>query len=297
MYLQTRPLHGVPFLLRDNIITLDQMQGTAGSHALLGAKPAYESSVVRKLCEAGAIILGKAALTEWAIYRWDNSPTGWSSRGGQCTGPYLFSKYEGIRICNPAGKGNVAGLKATTGLVYRDGVIPASNRLNTLGPFTLLAAEEWESYSSREQMALTVSDFASSLAAYFQSLDTNPNNLESMQDLVAFTKATAEEDYPRHNITTFEIILDKEFYNSESFKEMEYLREYVCGAGGIEGALDREKIDVLVVPTAARTVTSVTFASMGGSPLIAVPLGFYRPDTPIVKDKNGDPITLAPGIP
>lgn len=78
----------MPILLKDNIVTLDKMNATAGSLALLGAKPAQESSVVKRLRDAGAILLGKANLTEWANCRWDNASTGWSPRGGQCTGPY-----------------------------------------------------------------------------------------------------------------------------------------------------------------------------------------------------------------
>lgn len=80
----------------------------------------------------------------------------------------------------------------------------------------------------------------------------------------------------------------------EKFKKLEQLRAYIASEGGIDGALDREKLDVLVTPTAAGT--PVTFASLGGSPLVAVPLGFYGPDTPVVKDKKGDIIALAPEI-
>jgi amidase len=75
-------------MLKDNIVTLDRMEATAGSFALLGAKPAHESTVATKLREAGAILLGKVTLTEWANYRWTNAATGWCARGGQCTGPF-----------------------------------------------------------------------------------------------------------------------------------------------------------------------------------------------------------------
>lgn len=78
----------MPILIKDNIVTLDQMSATAGSFALLGAKTAEESSVAKRLRAAGAILLGKANMTEWANFRWDNSGSGWSPRGGQCTGPY-----------------------------------------------------------------------------------------------------------------------------------------------------------------------------------------------------------------
>ena len=88
----SRPLHGVPILVKDNIVTNDKMEATAGSYALLGAKPAQESSLITKLRKAGAVILGKANLSEWAYVR-DSSiiqtwESGWSPRGGQTVGAY-----------------------------------------------------------------------------------------------------------------------------------------------------------------------------------------------------------------
>ena len=159
----------------------------------------------------------------------------------------------------------------------------------------LLAAKDWESYSSADRMSVTVADLADSLADYFKTLKTNPNNLHSLEDLIEYTKNTPEEEYPQYNVATFELALDKKYYSSEKFKKLEELRAYITSEGGIEGALDRNKLDVLVVPTAA--TTPVSFASLAGSPIIAVPLGFYGPDTPVVKDKKGDLISQAPGIP
>ena len=82
------PLHGIPILIKDNIATFDKMNNTAGSYALLGATVPRDSSVVAKLKSGGAIILGKANLSQWAMYRSFNSTSGWSSRGGQAYGPY-----------------------------------------------------------------------------------------------------------------------------------------------------------------------------------------------------------------
>jgi amidase len=82
------PLHGVPILVKDNIATFDAMNNTAGSYALLGAKAPRDSGVVAKLKAGGAIILGKANMSQWAMYRSYNSTSGWTSRGGQTYGGY-----------------------------------------------------------------------------------------------------------------------------------------------------------------------------------------------------------------
>lgn len=84
----TSPLHGVPVLLKDNIVTLDKMEATAGSFVLLGSKPAHESTVAASLRRAGCVLLGKASMTEWANFRWTNAVSGWNPRRGQCTGAF-----------------------------------------------------------------------------------------------------------------------------------------------------------------------------------------------------------------
>jgi len=90
------PLHGIPILVKDNIATRDELDVSAGSYALLGAKPATESSVISKLRQAGALVLGKANLSEWANFRGLNISAGWSPRGGQTFGTYYpNSKSEG----------------------------------------------------------------------------------------------------------------------------------------------------------------------------------------------------------
>src|SRR5204862_7836086 len=86
------PLHGIPILLKDNIDTADRMLTTAGSLALVGDPPAQDATVARQLREAGAILLGKANLSEWANFRGNNSRNGWSARGGQTRNPYVLSE-------------------------------------------------------------------------------------------------------------------------------------------------------------------------------------------------------------
>lgn len=144
-------------------------------------------------------------------------------------------------------------------------------------------------------MSVTIANNATSLAEYFKGLTTNPNNIHSLEDPIEFIKKTEVEEYPRYDVATFELAVNKAHYASETYKKLEELRSYIVAEGRIEGALDRKSLDILVVPTAANT--PVSFASLGGSPIIAIPLGFYRPETPVVKDKKSDLIAVAPGIP
>lgn len=152
------PLHGIPILLKDNIATADKMNNTAGSYALLGAKVPRDSTLAAKLRQAGAIILGKTNLSQWANYRSSNSSNGWTAIGGQTYGAYypnedpsgsssgsgvassiglalaaLGSETSGS-ILSPSQKGNLVGIKPTVGLTSRYLVIPISSHQDTVGP-------------------------------------------------------------------------------------------------------------------------------------------------------------------
>lgn len=153
------PLHGIPVLIKDNIDTGDKMQTTAGSLALEGNTTSSDAFVVKKLREAGAIILGKTNLSEWANFRSSRSVSGWSSRGGQTKNPYILDRSpcgsssgsavavaanicvlavgtetDGSIAC-PASMNGVVGIKPTVGLVSRSGIIPISKTQDTAGPF------------------------------------------------------------------------------------------------------------------------------------------------------------------
>ncbi len=166
------PLHGVPILLKDNIDTHDQMETTAGSRALIGSHPLHDSWVAQKLRDAGAIILGKTNLSEWANFRGDMSSSGWSGVGGQTNNPYIIDRNpcgsssgsavavsanlcmiaigtetNGSIVC-PSNANGIVGIKPTVGLISRSGIIPISYTQDTPGP-----------------MARTVSDAAISLGA------------------------------------------------------------------------------------------------------------------------------------
>ena len=154
------PLHGVPMLLKDNIDTADRMTTTAGSLALRGSIPSEDSTIARRLREAGAVFLGKANLSEWANFRSNRSSSGWSARGGQCRNPYVLDRSpcgsssgsavavsanlvaaaigtetDGSIVC-PSSANGIVGIKTTVGLVSRAGIVPISATQDTAGPMT-----------------------------------------------------------------------------------------------------------------------------------------------------------------
>lgn len=151
-------LHGIPVLVKDNIDTADRMTTTAGSLALEGSIPPQDSTVAKRLRDAGAIILGKANLSEWANIRALRSSSGWSARGGQCRNPYVLDRSpcgsssgsaaatasnltalsvgtetDGSIVC-PSGTCGIVGIKPTVGLISRAGIIPISHTQDTAGP-------------------------------------------------------------------------------------------------------------------------------------------------------------------
>jgi amidase len=152
------PLHGIPILLKDNIDTADKTHTGAGSLALLSTQPSKDATVAGLLRDAGAVILGKANLSEWANFRSTHSSSGWSGRGGQCGNPYILDRNpcgssagsgaatsasftagalatetDGSIVC-PASHCGIVGIKPTVGLTSRAGVVPISHNQDTVGP-------------------------------------------------------------------------------------------------------------------------------------------------------------------
>ncbi len=160
------PLHGIPVVLKDNIDTADRMRTTAGSLALLNAPvPKRDAFVAEQLRRAGAVILGKTNLSEWANFRSTASTSGWSGRGGQTRNPYILDRNpcgsssgtgaaiaanfaaigigtetDGSIVC-PASICGIVGLKPTVGLISRSGIIPISASQDTAGPMTRTVAD------------------------------------------------------------------------------------------------------------------------------------------------------------
>jgi amidase len=190
------PLHGIPVLVKDNVDTNDKMTTTAGSLALEGSIPQQDSSVAKKLRDAGAVILGKANLSEWANFRSSRSVSGWSGRGGQCRNPYALDRNpcgsssgsgvavsanlapiavgtetDGSIVC-PSTTCGIVGIKPTVGLVSRAGVIPISHTQDTAGP-----------------MARTVADAAALLTALAGSDPRDPATREADRMREDYTRA------------------------------------------------------------------------------------------------------------
>jgi len=159
------PLHGIPVLIKDNIDTKDRMKTTAGSLALAEHVAISDAFVAGRLREAGAVILGKTNLSEWANFRSDDSSSGWSSRGGQTKNPYALDRNpcgsssgtgaaiaaslatvgigtetDGSIIC-PSSANGLVGIKPTVGLVSRSGIIPISVSQDTAGPMARSVAD------------------------------------------------------------------------------------------------------------------------------------------------------------
>ncbi len=159
------PLHGIPVLIKDNIDTADRMQTTAGSLALVGTPAPRDAFIVERLRAAGAVLLGKTNLSEWANFRSTRSTSGWSGRGGQTRNPYVLDRNpcgssagtgsaisanlatvgigtetDGSIIC-PSSICGLVGLKPTIGLVSRSGIIPISVTQDTAGPMTRSVAD------------------------------------------------------------------------------------------------------------------------------------------------------------
>ena len=152
------PLHGLPILIKDNIDTHDRMATTAGSLALVGSRPAEDAFVVQRLRAAGAVILGKTNLSEWANIRSSQSSSGWSARGGLTRNPYALDRSASgsssgsavavaASLCaaavgtetdgsilSPSSVGGIVGMKPTVGLISRSGIVPIAHSQDTAGP-------------------------------------------------------------------------------------------------------------------------------------------------------------------
>lgn len=241
------PLHGIPIVIKDNIDTADQMQTTAGALAMEGNFASKDAFIVEKLREAGAIIIGKSNLSEWANFRSTQSCSGWSSRGGQTKNPTILdhnpcgssagsgvavaanlcvvavgTETDGSIVC-PASVNGIVGIKPTVGLVSRSGIIPISKTQDTAGP-----------------MARTVRDAAILLGVLvgIDSIDTitNESKGKSFTDYTSFLdlnalkgKRIGIEKKPQGNNQFINALLEKALIllkqNGAIIVEIDYINE------------------------------------------------------------------------
>jgi amidase len=195
------PLHGIPILLKDNIDTGDKMQTTAGSLALAGSSAPRDAFIVERLRAAGAVILGKTNLSEWANFRSTNSTSGWSGRGGQTKNPYALNRNpcgsssgsgaacsanltalaigtetNGSIVC-PSSANGLVGIKPTVGLWSRSGIIPISVTQDTAGPMCRTVADAalllGAAIGVDPRDAATARSAGKGRSDYHQSLDPN----------------------------------------------------------------------------------------------------------------------------
>lgn len=205
------PLHGIPILIKDNIDTADRMMTTAGSLALDGWRAREDAFIVKKLREAGAIILGKTNLSEWANFRSNKSSSGWSGRGGQTKNPYALDRNpcgsssgsgvaasaslcagaigtetDGSVVC-PSSANSLVGIKPTLGLLSRSGIIPIAHSQDTAGPMARTVADAaillGAMTGEDAQDSATRDSRNRSLRDYMHFLD--PNGLKGMRIGVA----------------------------------------------------------------------------------------------------------------
>ncbi|XWS40161.1 hypothetical protein CRYUN_Cryun18bG0116500 [Craigia yunnanensis] len=282
-------LHGIPILLKDNIATKDRLNTTAGSFALLGSVVPRDAGVVEKLRKAGAIILGKASLNEWANFRSVNAPSGFSPRGGQGKNPYVLSatpcgsssgsaisvaanletvslgtETDGSLLC-PASFNSVVGLKPTVGLTSRAGVIPITPRQDTIGREGAVVVDNLQlanvdiilNFTISGEAVSTLAEFKLSLNAYLKELVASPELTEKLgQDIFLAAEATngigAQEKAALSNLENL-------------------------SKNGLEKLMRDYKLDALVTP---RSDASPVYA-IGGFPSIIVPAGYDSQGVPI----------------
>ncbi len=216
------PLHGIPILLKDNIDTADRMRTTAGSLALVGAPALQDATVARRLRDAGAVILGKANLSEWANFRGFQSSSGWSGVKGQCRNPHILDRNpcgsssgsaaavaaaltsvalgtetDGSVVC-PSGQCGVVGIKPTVGLTSRAGVVPISSTQDTVGVHGRSVADAATVLGALTGIDTRDGKTSNSAGRFFKDYRqfVNPDGLAGARIGVArqFTGATTETD-------------------------------------------------------------------------------------------------------
>ncbi|CAD0115523.1 unnamed protein product [Aureobasidium uvarum] len=348
------PLHGLPILIKNNIATADQMNNTAGSFALLGAKVPHDSTLAAKLRKAGAIILGKTNLSQWANYRSNNSTNDVNNLVGIKPTVGLTSRYLVIPISEhqdtvgPMARSvkdaayllqAIAGVDPNdnyTSAIPNNGSIPdyvgacdysalagkrigvAWNVIDIYGPIdepVMTAFQEsiaiikragativdanFTAFSdyvkdNNETLVLNV-DFLTNLHTYLAELSYNPNNVTDLAEVRNFTHAFAQEDWPDRDTAVWDDALFNQGWNNSDarFWAAYQANLYYGGEGGILGALSRNNVSAVLLPTQL----SPGIPALVGSPVVTVPMGFYPADWNVTYNARKTLVETGPKVP
>ncbi|KAK0617015.1 amidase signature domain-containing protein [Immersiella caudata] len=334
------PLHVIPILVKDNIATADKFDVSAGSFALLGAKPSIESSLIAK--REGLSI-----------------SSGWSSRGGQTLGASSSLAVAAALGLSTAAIGTEESFHLhclfTTvtfgsiveptdhGLIANDGAIPISGRQDVLDTLTrttwnipfeipdftiyckgtdltdITIGVPRNAFSAESSSPVMVSfgsalntlsqagakqvrgivrssEFKRDIFRYLQTLETNPNNIHTAEDIIEFSRRFLSEEFPDRDIGKFLWTQDEGIdVDSDKYREMVAQEQFYGGSGGILGAMGAHNLDLLVVPSSMGIANDL--AAKMGFPVLGAPLGFNPEDAPIELNENAPHLArVAPGI-
>lgn len=244
----------------------DQMEATAGSMALLGAKPRGECSTVTKLRNAGVVNLrSEEDQATWKI-PFDQIPD--FSRS--CDNTDL----SGIKIGIP--RNTFSLVPASVMSVFQDALATLKGLGAEILRTNFPSAEEYEKIDDQTDNFVNTAEFHSDLGSYLASLENNPHQVSSVADVIEFTKTCPEECYPNYNVGMMSRFLeDGANIHSERYKSARERERSVCGTNGILGTMEKFELDVVAFPTGFSCPTPLSYATKLGLPVISIPLGFY----------------------
>jgi amidase len=305
------PLHGIPIVIKDNIDTADRMTTTAGSLALEGMVAPQDAFIVERLRAAGAVILAKTNLSEWANIRSTQSSSGWSARGGQVRNPYALDRNpcgsssgsavavsanlaaaavgtetDGSIVC-PAGSNGIVGVKPTVGLVSRAGIIPISHTQDTAGPMARTVTDAAIPTVDRIQeceLEVLLHEFKTGLNTYLAGLGPGAR-VRTLTDLIAFNNREKAREMPFFGQELFEQAEKKGPLTSTEYRTHLANCQRWAGPEGIDAVIETHQLDALVAPTGGPAWpidlvngdqfvgASSSIAAVAGYPNITVPAG------------------------
>src|SRR2546427_502633 len=302
------PLHGIPVLIKDNIATADRMMTTAGSLALVGVTPPRDAPLVARLRAAGAVIIGKTNLSEWANIRSNHSISGWSGRGDPATAAAPSTVPDYTKALNPNGLkgGRIGVVRAAFGSPEGDRLVNAAlDVLKAQGAVLVDPVEipHMRDYGDQEFTVLLY-ELKADLNAYLAGLGA-ASRVKTLADVIAFNDAHKETELPYFGQETFIQAQEKGPLTDDAYIEALAHCRRLSRAEGADVAFAKDKLDALVAPTGgpAWLIDLVngdcstgggnsSIAAVAGYPTITVPVG-YSFGLPVGMSFIGKPWTEA----